>query len=152
VLFGGNEFASKHECVVSQYARIVLRISSWMRDILLSKELQMGQLRGTDVNGASNVSRMFDELWNTSRQSSGGDLLSLWTSADYRDRVIELVNTFESAFSLDNDSREFLSRARREAKSGHARYALLTLRIVMQEYLPEYVNDDRSVDHAEPAA
>jgi hypothetical protein len=103
----------------------------------------MGQLSEPNVNGVSNVARIFDELWNSSRQSSDGDPLSLWMSADYRDRVIELVNTFESDFSLSDDSREFLSRARREAESGHARYALLTLRIVMQAYLPEYVNDDR---------
>ncbi|MGG1946842.1 hypothetical protein AB1286_18835 [Trinickia sp. NRRL B-1857] len=74
----------------------------------------------------------FDELWGGADRLSDEDRMLLWTSGEYCDQVVDFINTCEKVLTSDDDARHLVSRARREAKAGHVRFSLLTLRIAMQ--------------------
>lgn len=81
------------------------------------------------------VLRRFDELWSGADHLSSEQRILLWESTGYRDWVIDLIDDCEANLPLDDDTQEIPSWARKQAKGGHARHALLTLRMAIVQHV-----------------
>lgn len=86
------------------------------------------------------ILRRFDELWSGADHLSDEQKMLLWESTGYRDWVIDLVDDCQRNLPLDEDAQHFAAWAWRQARQGHARHALLTLRIAMHVHLPDVVS------------
>lgn len=80
----------------------------------------------------------FDELWGGVDRLSDEDRMLLWTSAAYRDQVVDFIDACEKVLTSNDDARQLVSRARPGVKGEHARHALLTLRMAMQVSLVDF--------------
>jgi hypothetical protein len=83
------------------------------------------------ADSATAIQRRFHELWSGADHLSGEQQWLLWESTGYRDWVIDLIDDYQGNSSLNEHGRQFACLARRQAKDGHARHALLTLRLAM---------------------